>query len=187
MHEYLVGLQLSTHAEVDLEEERYRTLLSAAIQQYNDNQAAAANPKKLELIKVQKKRLICRLYSTNPLEMPGRAMRHLSQLLIRHTLFADLLYNKHLFDSFTVAGFDFPNEEGDSLLPLDAASIDDVTFLQNLLAFCMGKNQGNRRGRDAVTKMKALAIEAGMIRQLPDGYEAQMPASGEFLKTDGAE
>lgn len=114
-------------------------------------------------------RIYLTLYSQQRLDTPGRALRFLVQLLVQgeeDKNLSDLVSNGHLFRTFIVAAKSGGNDSGGNK-DIAVEDIDDVELVKALLDYLMKKKSQyspeNNAQRNAVNRMKALAIESGII------------------------
>lgn len=180
MYEYRLGLALIKRIdESDAENLKQREgFILEKMKAFNEaSRRSRVNPKYIGLgdsgkedgVQITPDRIYLTLYSQQRLDVPGKALRFFVQLLIQpeeDKNLSDLVSNGHLFRTFIVAT---KSGGDDSVGSKDIAveDIDDVEFVKALLDYLMKKKSQyspeNNAQRNAVDRMKALAIESGII------------------------
>lgn len=161
---YPIGLRLVNPApEIDFRLEPYRSIVQDAIVQYNRH-LSSFNPKRIEEepLYLGQSELAILLKSSVELNVPGRAIRSLSQTIAHHPAFSSAVPNGRLFKTFPVST---PNEDSKEVVLSD--SVEDAEFMCALITYFMKKADSSstvyRKKRKAIAQMKVLAIESGIL------------------------
>lgn len=175
MFKYPIGLSLVKITEKSLNDRK--DFINKKIALFNEkSRTSVINPKYIGVgengdddVIINDSSIIITLYSQQELNSPGKAIRLFSQLLLQSEAkenFNDLLSNdKKLFKTFNVAKIHDPNS-GDICI-VDSAKVDDATLVKALIDYFFNKSRyscENNEQKEAIEKMKVLAIESAIIK-----------------------
>lgn len=172
MYNYKIGLALVksiTDDEKGLDQRREFIISQVSI--FNEKSSRSViNPKHIgtgngeeDDIQLTRTSLILTLYTQEPINTPGKAIRLLSQLLITSDdpdNLSDLLLDKKLFRSFKVATAS-DNSAVNGII--DLSSISDSDLIKALVDYTCNQQDFSAQKRNAVDQMKRIAVENGLL------------------------
>lgn len=166
-HQYLVGLKLAnSNASINFQD--YTDLILACVEDYNKvGQSKSKNPKYIELDKsnISPDSIVLTLYSTEILTVVGKALRHLSQLLLSHDDFKKCTVNGQLLMTFPVSAV---APGGSEKQIISISEVDDIEFMKALMDYIYKKRDADstayRKKRIALDQMKQIALESGILK-----------------------
>lgn len=172
MYEYKIGLALvKSLKEKDKGLDERASFIKSQIRIFNEKSShSLINPKHIGLgekgeddIEITKTTLIITLYTQEELNIPGKAIRLLSQLLVTSENvdnLSDLLLEKKLFRSFKVATTDVLDQ---SKKLIDISSFSDADLIKALVDFVCNSKDFSAKKRNAIDEMKKIAIENELL------------------------
>ncbi len=157
---YPIGLALANNVlNIDLAD--YISEIKEVIIKYNDIQKKTVNHKKLILINITKKEIILKLYSEKELQVPSKALRSFSQIIIDDfpELADKILYHKHLFRSFPIYN-EKDIENSKSNINLNIKNITEKEVLKAMIELCL--NDRTREENKTLYQIKEILYNKGL-------------------------
>lgn len=130
------------------------------VDKYNDSAQNARNKKKIKVLNIDSDCIEICLYSNADLtKAPGRALMHLTTLLLNKEhdnydpYFKQHLYHNKLFYTETFS------------ISKSFESLSDAEFVKNLIDYiCKPKSEVSEKDRSTMNRIKMIAIENGLIQ-----------------------
>lgn len=164
---YGYELTLSLARPGDPFSEEDRLSLEQAVAEYNQRSSSMANPKTISSLSVWDSYIRLRLYSTVALATPGRGLRTLTTILVNRQ---DQRFGKRVTAGgqlFRVMKIDnIKAQAAGESAPIAPALISDVALIKALIDCHEERIDGSsesRRKRAAMTEIKKIALEAGIL------------------------
>ena len=164
MHErypyrYQVGLAPICQRE-DTDFTKIEPAIKRKLAEYSELSAQSLkNSKMIEegSVIIQKQTIVFTLLSENELPSIGRALRFCSQRLLEITEISQLIVNKKLFRTF------IPVTEDKQVMEVCDA-VSDAEFVKAMVDYLtIPQSKQKREIKEAVQKMKALALQSGLV------------------------
>lgn len=129
------------------------------VEAYNDAAKKARNIKKIDIVKVESKYIDICLYSNADLtKAPGRALMHLTTLLLNEerdgydSYFTDHLYHNKLFSTEQIS------------ISKDYESLSDVEFVKRLIDYISRpKGEISEKDKSTMNRIKLIALENDLV------------------------
>ncbi len=166
---YTIKLQLAyTNSNVQFNREPFRQTLLDAADAYNLCSGDAPNPKSIYIENIYSSSFTVVLTSQNELTVPGKALRAFSKIVVDSGVFSECIRHAKLFTTYTLTDISTNKDESP-----DPGMISDAALIKALVDYALNKTEMDsttyNRKRNAMTHMKQIALEAGIL-SCEDGF-----------------
>ncbi len=162
-YSYTIKLQLAyANSNVRFNCDPFRQTLLDAADDYNLCSGNAPNPKSIYIENIYPSSFIVVLTSQNELSSPGKALRAFSKIVVDSGVFSECIKHAKLFTTYTLTDISKNTNENP-----DPGIISDAELIKALVDYALNKTESDstayNRKRNAVTHMKQIALEAGIL------------------------
>lgn len=129
---------------------------------YNLCSADTPNPKSISIENIYQSSFTVVLTSQNELSAPGKALRAFSKIVVDSGVFSECIKHAKLFTTYTLTDISKNTDETP-----DPGMISDAALIKALVDYALNKTELDsttyNRKRNAMTHMKQIALEAGIL------------------------
>lgn len=159
---YTVGVKLATpNSNFSFLEDKYNHIIMKYIETFNDISTRSANPKTATIVNIYRDYFVLRIDSVYEISAVGKALRPFSKLIVDSHEFDDYIKYSKLFSTFPL--INVSNISEDIVDP--ETIISDAELIKGLVDYTCSKTENDyKRKKIAMTKIKKIALEAGIVQ-----------------------